>query len=102
MTGRAQYSLGEEVRTKSGWSKDLSAVLSVRLSATEVAELEGLGRSTGKSISQLIREAVRQFAEATAAEPRVNGSVMVDNLTLSWESGVPSQATSGPLVTQIP
>ena len=57
-----EYSLGADVTTKArkGTARE-TAVISVRLTTSEVARLERLSQSTGLSISQIIRNAIAAF-----------------------------------------
>lgn len=57
-----KYELGEDV-TQAAAAKERkgSVVLSVRLSSHELAKLEQVAQASGKTISQIVREAVTGF-----------------------------------------
>ena len=76
-TGHEDYDLGKEV-TSAAKSKTQqgTAVVSVRLATEEVARLERITRATGKSISQVIREAIAAYeASPINAQPHISGLV---------------------------
>lgn len=77
-----EYVLGEEVtssaRTK---SRGGTAVVAVRLSVEEIAELESTSRATGKSLSQVLREAIRKGL-------RYDDEIFQPTVTISIQDGV--------------
>ncbi len=63
------YELGEDVTALAApRSKQATAVLSVRLSVEDLAMLEQLGTSTGKTISQIAREAISAVVRAPSQQ----------------------------------
>ena len=64
MKGRDEdYELGRDVThlALAGGTKRDMAVLSVRLPASEIARLERIGRESGKTLSQVVRDAVASY-----------------------------------------
>lgn len=57
-----EYELGKDVTplATEGKKKD-TAVVSVRMTDSEIANLERIGRESGKTVSQVIREAVAAY-----------------------------------------
>ncbi len=57
-----EYELGKDVTriAKSGMKRE-TAVISVRLTKAEVARLEAIGLESGKTISQVIRDAIAAY-----------------------------------------
>ena len=70
---REDYVLGEEITATSKAKKQTgTGVLSVRLSTEELTRLDQISRSTGKTLSQLVREAVAAYGGSPGSEqPRV-------------------------------
>ena len=57
-----EYELGMDVtQLAKAASKKETSVVSVRLTASEIAKLEGIGRENGKTVSQVIREAIGAY-----------------------------------------
>lgn len=54
--------LGENVThlATSGRKKD-TCIISVRMTASEIAKLEGIGRESGKTVAQVVRDAVAAY-----------------------------------------
>lgn len=94
MTERNDYILGQDVTdiAKSNTPKD-SAVVSVRLPVSEVARLERISNSTGKSMSQIVREAVAAYEVIDSyTHPKIT-IADVQGYTLS--TGTALQSSSG-------
>ena len=65
MSRPQEYTLGRNVgKVPGGESSRATAVLSVRLTAHEVAAVEAIARETGKTLSQIVREALQQRMRA--------------------------------------
>ena len=71
------YELGRDVTrlALAGGTRGNSAVLSVRLPASEIARLEKIGQESGKTLSQVVRDAVSVYRvqKPTAAIVLGNG-----------------------------
>ena len=54
--------LGENVThlATAGRKKD-TCIISVRMTASEIAKLEGIGRESGKTVAQVVRDAVAAY-----------------------------------------
>ena len=61
-TGDEEYQLGRDVThlAKANDNRG-TAVISVRLGATDIARLEGIGRESGKTVSQVVRDAIAAY-----------------------------------------
>jgi hypothetical protein len=72
-----EFVLGEEVtQAARGKPRRETAVLSVRLSVEEIAELEALSRASGKSMSQILREALLSYVhQGGPVQPTITVSV---------------------------
>lgn len=57
-----EYELGRDVThlATSGRKKD-TCIISVRMSASEIVKLEGIGRESGKTVAQVVRDAVAAY-----------------------------------------
>src|SRR4051812_40294927 len=95
MRGDEAYALGEDVTALvAGKRKEATAVLSVRLPAEELAEIEAASLSTGKTLSQLVREAVRSYMHAARySQPVITVSIEGGG---TFSTGATSQS-SGPV-----
>jgi metal-responsive CopG/Arc/MetJ family transcriptional regulator len=99
MTDEQEYVLGDDV-TRFARSKGQSgsAVLSVRLSAEELAAIETVAEQTGKNLSQVVREAVRTYLHVSrASQPDVAISLTGGN---TMASPRPTVTSTADLVTQ--
>lgn len=57
-----EYELEQDVTPiAAGGEKKPTAVVSVRMTAGEIAQLERIGRESGKTVSQVIRDAVAAY-----------------------------------------
>lgn len=57
-----EYELGANVtHLASSGGKKATTVVSVRLTASEIAKLDGIGRESGKTASQVIRDAIAAY-----------------------------------------
>ena len=57
-----EYELGRDVTPlAAGGRKKDTAVVSVRLPVSDIARLEGIGRENGKTVSQIVRDAVAAY-----------------------------------------
>lgn len=64
--------LGEDVtEAVKARTQGASAVLSIRLGRNEITELEVLGRSSGKSLSDVARDAIRTYVQMKRTVPLV-------------------------------
>lgn len=93
------YVLGQDV-TGAAVSKSRagSAVLSVRLTADELAAIEAVAIKTGKNLSQVVREAVRnclQYVENDYASSRPTVTISIAGRRTSSTYGPPRNATLG-------
>lgn len=86
------YELGENVTglARASRSKLGNVVLSVRLSSEELARVEAVAEEEGKTLSQVVREALRKHASETrrkarARQPQVTISTPGLTLSLGWE-----------------
>ena len=76
-----EYVLGQDVTSVAeSKSRVASAVLSVRLPVEELAAIEAVARRTGKNLSQVVREAVRNCVhtienDRLASRPTVTVSI---------------------------
>jgi hypothetical protein len=72
-----EFVLGEDVTEAARpRARKESAVLSVRLSAAEIAELEALADAANKSLSQIVREALHAYRHLVAGtQPTITVSV---------------------------
>jgi len=72
-TENEDFVLGEEVTTRAkSRSRGDTVVLSVRLSLEEFSGLEALSTATGKTLSQVVREAIgERLRTSRLSEPRV-------------------------------
>jgi hypothetical protein len=60
--GQEEYELGKDVtQLAKATSKKETSVVSVRLTSSEIAKLERIGRENGKTVSQVIREAIAAY-----------------------------------------
>lgn len=91
---RADFELGADVTAQAkAEGKRETVVLSVRVSADEFRRLDALAQVTGKSVSQLAREALSSYS------PAPSGSQATYSVTFAFPSettsrkGSPSQAT---------
>ncbi|MSQ28462.1 MAG: CopG family transcriptional regulator [Dehalococcoidia bacterium] len=93
---RKDFELGRDVtaQAKAAKGKRDSVVLSVRISGDVLRRLETLAQGTGRSVSQLARDAL------TAYTPTASGSQTTSFLTIAFPAtevttrfGSPSQAT---------
>ncbi len=87
--GQEDFVLGEDVTSlaRSKIRKE-SVVLSVRLSAEEFAAVDALSRQTGRTPSQTVRNAIRDYVQgAKASQPTITIS-LAGGSTLA--TGVPS------------
>lgn len=69
MTNRKiEYVLGENITglARASRSRSGSAVLSVRLSGEELTQIETIAQEEGKTLSQVVREALRKYANAAS------------------------------------
>jgi hypothetical protein len=73
MSSRSEaYKLGGNVtRTAKSHKRKDTVVLSVRISVEELARVEALAEATGRTVSQVAREAVSAYA-APAGRPRAS------------------------------
>ena len=57
-----EYELGRDVThlATSGRKKD-TCIISVRMAGSEIAKLEGIGRESGKTVAQVVRDAVAAY-----------------------------------------
>jgi hypothetical protein len=103
MTEEREYMLGEDVtsaarpRSKSG-----TAVLSVRLTAEELSAIERVALETGKTLSQVVREALRSGIHVIR-EPHPAVTVSIRD-TSDTSFGAPRQvatAASGKSITDL-
>jgi|SRR6266536_1527686 len=91
MNDEQEYVLGQDV-TKAAESKNRSGsvMLSVRLSADELAAIEAMADASGKTLSQVVREAVRNCLQvAEKAQPIMTISVSGG---MTMRTGAPRQA----------
>ena len=91
MNDEHEYVLGQDV-TKAAESKNRSGsvMLSVRLSAEELAAIEAMADASGKTLSQVVREAVRNCLQvAEKAQPVMTISVSGG---MTMRTGAPRQA----------
>ena len=88
------FVLGEDV-TSVAASKRASgtAVVSVRLTSAEVAELESLSRASGKTISQIAREALTAYVRNNKQQESQVSITCCDGVT--WSFGSLSQWGEG-------
>ncbi|MDA8216642.1 MAG: ribbon-helix-helix domain-containing protein, partial [Dehalococcoidales bacterium] len=88
------FVLGEDV-TSLAASKRASgtAVVSVRLTSAEVAELESLSRASGKTISQIAREALTAYVRNNKQQESQVSITCCDGVT--WSFGSLSQWGEG-------
>lgn len=92
---RADFELGRDVTAQAKTEgKRETVVLSIRVTGEELRRLETLARGSGKSVSQVAREAL------TAYTPTASGSHATSVLTIAFSStdstaryGSPPQAT---------
>lgn len=75
-----EFTLGRNVtgQAKSN-SRGGTAVVAVRLSLEEISQIESISRDTGKTISHIVRDAVRNWLRF-----EVSGQ---PTITLTWEGG---------------
>jgi CHASE3 domain sensor protein len=91
MSDEQEYVLGQDV-TKAAASKAKSGtvMLSVRVAAEELAAVEAFANATGKTMSEVVREALRTCLRlARDTQPSITVSVQ-DGMTMSM--GSPSVA----------
>ncbi len=82
-----QYKLGRDVTESAQAQKERSTiVLSVRLSGSELAHLEKLSRESGKTISQVARQAIAAYqGPAKQGQPQVSIG-LYDGTTVSMST----------------
>ena len=74
------YVLGEDVTSLAkSKAKHGTVVLSVRLSVDEVAELEAVSDATRKTLSQVVREALKEYLQVAARRAYPVVTVSFDN-----------------------
>jgi hypothetical protein len=88
------YELGNDVSAEAKASTRRStAVLSVRFSADELAEIEQVSLGSGKTVSQVVREAVTAFLHHKRFEqPTVTISIREQS---TFSVGTPRQSSAG-------
>jgi hypothetical protein len=83
----AEYELGRDVtESASSKSRSTSVVLSLRVTTDELAEVEAVSRATGRSISQVVREAVQNFLYH---ERRGKFTVTISTMAMTTSIGGP-------------
>ena len=90
------YKLGDEVSASAnkGRTKGSNVVLSVRLSGEEVARIEAVAEAEGKTLSQVVRAAVRTYASGSPRRLRGNQSyVTISTSDFTWSIGTQPQSS---------
>lgn len=94
MDDRDDYVLGEDVtHLAAPKGKRDTAVISVRLATQELRELDALSKATGKTISQVVREALAAFRYVDARSNLTLTVSVQDGPTMMF--GSPTQITYG-------
>jgi hypothetical protein len=93
----SEYELGEEVtQLAKGKGAKNTTVVSVRLSVEEVARLEGWSQQTGKSISDIVRDAISNYTPSNESDSPVVLFGIAGGSAFSFGS---SQGTGGTVAT---
>ena len=89
-----EFALGEDVTALArSRSRGGTAVVAVRLSLSELSEIESICQATGKTMSQVIREALRNWLHFDAAsQPTVTISIKGGSTTTTGASRQQGQA----------
>ncbi len=89
-----EFALGENVTALAkSKSRGGSAVVAVRLSLSEFSEIESISRATGRSVSQVVREALRNWLHFDASsQPTVTISIKGGLTTTTGASRQQGQA----------
>ena len=78
MSDEHEYVLGQDVTTAArSKTKSGSVMVSVRLSADELATIEAAAQASGRSLSQVIREAIRNGIRLAPRTASVQSEVTV-------------------------
>ena len=93
-TENEEFVLGEDVTALAGpKSRGGTAVLSIRLPLEEVSEIESISRATGKTVSHVIREAIKTWLHFTAyTQPTVTISFKEGSTTSTGTLGQRGEA----------
>lgn len=87
------FVLGEEVTDAArARARRGTAVVSVRVSSVELAQLEAISRTTKRSISQVVRDAVMRYIHVSEHRPSVTISVFEQSTISTGGSGQVSKA----------
>ena len=104
-----EYELGRNVtHLAQAGSRKETAVLSIRVPSTEIARLERMGRETGKSVSQIVRDAIASYSVRSpsliighwSGSTSINGETE-NSRTVHWEV-VPSDTGANATGTAVP
>jgi hypothetical protein len=90
----AEYELGDDVTTAAAARERRgSTVLSVRLAPDELAQLESLSHATGRTFSQIVREALSSCIQLSRyAQPSVTLSIEGQGTFTTGTALIPTRA----------
>jgi hypothetical protein len=89
-----EYVLGQDITdAASAKSRRGTAVLSVRLSVDELSEIDAISRATGRTASQVVREALGGYLHASKyAQPTITVSIEGGGTFTAGSSGLSTRA----------